>query len=545
MAETVVLANQNNMGHMLRQLGLLVGIAASVALGVYVVLWSQTPNYEVLFGNLNDKDAAAVQALLSSTDIPFKVDNTTGAVMVAGSAVHEARMKLATEGLPRSSSIGFELLDEEQGFGTSQFMEKARYQRALAGELARSISSLSNVRNARVQIAIPRQSVFARERKSPTASVLVELYSGRQLEAGQITAITHMVASSIPEMKMSDVSVVDQRGNLLSARGGSDEMALTGKRFEYTRQLEKSYIDRIENILTPIVGHDGVRASVTAEVDFTRTETATESYNPDQPAMRSEQMMEEQRAGAGPGGVPGALSNQPPAGGTAPETTADGTATGAAANDAQNLRKQSTRNFELDKTISHTHNSVGSLRRLSVAVVVDDRKEFNEDGTITRVPKTPEEIDQLKTLVREAIGFSAARGDTVNVINAGFTLPQAPEELPEIPVWKQSWAWDIAKQVLGGVFVLFLALGVLRPVLRNMLKSPELRAQQSDGSQALPAGESPGQAALPPATSRGMSANARLKPSSDYASDLGEIKQFVAEDPRLAAQVVKKWVGTE
>ena len=309
MAETIAMESDVRRAIFIRQLMFLFAVAASVAVGVYVVLWSQKPNYSLLYGSLSDQDASQVIESLQKANIDYHVDPNSGAVMVASAKVHEARMKLATEGLPRSANSGFSILNEEQKLGTSQFMEKARYQHALENELAMSIAKVSAVRAARVHLAIPKESVFLRNRKAASASVLLDLYPGHRLEPGQVAAIANLVAASVPSLELANVSIIDQYGRLMSQNQSSADLALTASQFQYATQVENSYIERIENILTPILGPDGVKAQVTAEMDFTRTERTQESYNPDMPALRSEQVEEDRSSTALiAGGVPGALS---------------------------------------------------------------------------------------------------------------------------------------------------------------------------------------------------------------------------------------------
>jgi flagellar M-ring protein FliF len=373
MAESAVIMRSGTPANILRQAGMMVGIAASVALGVYVVMWARTPNYSMLYSDLSDRDVTQIAEALKSTEIPHRIDPGSGAILVAASRVHDARLKLAAAGLPKSAGMGFELMQEEQGFGTSQFLERARYQRAIEGELSRSISRINNVRNARVHLGLPPQTVFSRSQREPTASVILDLYSGRKLESHQVSAITHLVSASVPNLPANKVTVVDQQGSLLTDQGGNEEVVVTGRRFEHRQRLENEYMKRIENILMPFVGADGVRAQVTADLDFTITEQTRESFNPDLPAVRSERLLEESRVGAGIGGVPGALSNEPPGTASAPEEVADATGEGvetASTAKPESIRTQTTRNYELDRTISHTKPSLGSIRRLSVAVVV-------------------------------------------------------------------------------------------------------------------------------------------------------------------------------
>src|SRR5690606_29693964 len=317
---------------MLRQIGLLVGLAASVAIGFAVVLWSQQPDYKPLLGSLAGMDSNQVMEVLNAADIAYTVEPNSGALLVKSEDLGRARLKLAAGGVaPSDGNVGFEILDKDQSLGTSQFMEATRYRRGLEGELARTISSLNNVKGARVHLAIPKSSVFVRDERKPTASVLVELYPGRALEPSQVMAIVNLVATSVPELTKSQVTVVDQKGNLLSDQQELSELTMAGKQFEFTRRMESLFTQRVHNILQPVLGNGRYKAEVSADVDFSAVESTSEMFNPDQPALRSEQQVNEQRSSSlPPQGVPGALSNQPPAGASAPENaTGQGTPAGA------------------------------------------------------------------------------------------------------------------------------------------------------------------------------------------------------------------------
>ena len=526
-----------------KQLGLMIGLAASVAAGVGIVLWSQTPSYSLLYANLSAKDATEVVEVLRKADLPFRLDETTGALLVPSGKVHDARLKLAAEGLPRSTELGFEILEKDQGFGTSQFIERARYQRALEVELARSISKLNSVQSARVHLAIPKQSVFVRNRKKPSASVLLHLYAGRTLEEEQVAAVSHLVAASVPNLEPTGVKVVDQTGRMLSEPDQSDDAVLTGKQFDYTRRLEASYIKRIEDILAPIVGHDGVKAQVAAEVDFTRTEQTQESFEPDPKALRSEQIMVEPGSNTAAMGIPGALSNQPPVEGQAPEELPEGQAPGAqvgAPAASQSTRRKATRNFELDRTVSHTIKPAAQIQRLSVAVVVDDHRLPAKGGGVVRKSLTPEELDRITGLVKEAVGYSAERGDSVNVINVPFTEPLPAEPLPEPPIWEQAWLWDLLKQALGIAAVLVLVFAVLRPAMRR-LTNHELTARRltvSGGAAGDLAGDryrlTGAQGGLP-----------QLPPGMGANEQASTVRSMVTEDPKRVAQVVRNWMSDD
>jgi flagellar M-ring protein FliF len=519
----------------MKQMAFLFAIAASIAVGGYVLMWAQTPNYQVLFNDLPARESSEIIAVLQQTDTDYKLDPTTGSLMVPASKVQMLRMKLAAEGLPRSASAGMEMLNQDQGFGTSQFIERARYQHAMEEELSRSISEIYTVRSARVHLAVPKQSVFVRERKPPSASVVLNLYAGRNLEPNQVAAVTHMVASSVPNMSNKDVTIVDQKGNLLTKTDRDEGLMLSDTQLQYTQKLEQKYIRRIEDILGPIVGAAGVRAQVMAEVDFTMTEQTHESYNPDNVVMRSEQTQEESRIGSSGEaiGVPGALTNQPPAAGQTPDTiAAEGAVVASAATAPGSSSKQSTRNFELDRTISHTRVAPGSIRKLSVAVLIDERR---TPGVAESTPLSEAEMTRINALVMDAIGFSQARGDSLNIVNAPFlTLPEQ-EALPEIPIWEQPWVWDVAKQGLGGLLVLFLIFGVIRPAFKDLNKihvDPEAEA----AVKSLLANQS----------GSGSGSDDRIVTGAeDVEGQLANVRSLVQQDPALVAQVVKNWTVGE
>lgn len=560
---------------MLRQVGLLVGLAASVAIGFGVVLWSQQPDYRPLLGSLAGMDASQVMDTLAAADISYTVEPNSGALLVKADDLARARLRLASAGIaPTDSNIGFEILDKEQGLGTSQFMEATRYRRGLEGELARTVSSLNNVKAARVHLAIPKSSVFVRDERKPSASVLVELYPGRSLEPSQVMAIINLVATSVPELNKSQITVVDQKGNLLSDQQELSELSMAGKQFDHTRRLESLYTQRVHNILQPVLGNGRYKAEVSADVDFSAVESTSETFNPDQPALRSEQSVNEQRQSSlPPQGVPGALSNQPPGPATAPENALAGQAAAAGAvapgqplldaNGQQIMdpatgqpmlapypsdkREQSTRNYELDRSISYTKQQHGRLRRLSVAVVLDDQVVVAEDGQATRVPRSAEELARFTRLVQDAVGFDASRGDSVSVINAPFAADTSDEGFIDIPFYSQPWFWDVVKQVLGVLFILVLVFGVLRPVLNNLAnagKSKELQAAGGDGEL----GDMDG---LDDALSNdrvslsGPQSIMLPSPSEGYDAQLNAIKSLVAEDPGRVAQVVKEWINAD
>jgi flagellar M-ring protein FliF len=543
-------ANRLQDNPIVRQFAVMVAIAASMALGVVMVMWSWTPSYTPLYGNLSPKDATEIAQALQAAGIKYEVDHSNGIVMVPSGSLQEARMQLAGQGLPQSGSVGFELMQEDTGFTTSRLVESARYQRAIEGELARSVTTLASVESARVHLATPKQSVFVRKRKFPSASVVVKLYPGRSLEKTQVEAITHLVASSVPELDVNNVTVVDQRGRLLSTKRDSREMELTSSQFEYTSGLEDHFKQRIEDILAPLVGRDNLRAEVTADVDFTITEQTQEYFNPDANALRSEQINEQQSLLSEVQGVPGALSNQPPAAGVAPEIA--GGAVGQEGGTPLNTSKRATRNYEVDKTISHTRLPSNRIRRLSVAVVVNDRTLFDEEGQPTVVERTPEEITRITNLVKDAIGYNLQRGDSVQVMNESFFVPEAPEPLPEVPMWEETWFWDIVQRVGGALLFLLLVFFVLMPTINRLMKQASVVHMSGDMAMAGgPAGQMVGAGGAAGVGGEGVEGlemddgALHLPGPRSYEKTLDAARNMIAEDPKRVAQVVRKWVAED
>lgn len=543
---------------MARQVGLMLGFAFSVAVAVAVVLWSQEPSYHLLFAGIAEKDAAEIIEALDKEGIKYKVESGSGAIMVPGSDVRELKLKLAAQGLPRSNSLGYELLDQEQGFGTSKNNEQIRFQRALEGEIARTIMTIQNVKSAKVILAMPKQSVFVRQQKKPSASVMVNLYPGRTLDKGQIESIIHLVASSVPLMEAGQVTVVDQSGRLLNAKGTDSDISLTSKQFEYKKNIEEHLMERIENILTPLVGANGLRTQISADVDFSVTERTQEMFNPDLPALRSEQTQEEQNAQGAIQGVPGALSNQPPPAGVAPEVVS-GEGAGAVAGSSGSTSKSATRNFELDKTITHTRLATGVLKRLSVAVVVDNRSVVREDGSIASEPYPLEDINRLSDLVRQAVGFDSSRGDQVTVTNVAFRVVDELEFPPDAPLWEQSWFIDTLKQLAAALVILFLIFGVLKPTMRGLIARTEEERKAAALALAKAEAEAMGgvvtfdDKGMPYAVPADEAVKKQLGISSEtedlllleapqsYEKRLDYVQKLVDEDPQLVAQIVKNW----
>jgi flagellar M-ring protein FliF len=540
----------------LKPLILLVGVAAAAATGVGVMLWSIGPTYSLLYANLAAEDGAAVTQALDSARIPYKLEDGGNSISVPADQLAAARLKLAAQGLPEGGG-GVNAMTKDPGFGVSAFMESARYQHALETELARTIASLQNVQGARVHLAMSRQSAFVSDRRPGSASVFLQLRAGRRLDDEQVQAIANLVASSVPEMQAAQVTVVDQSGRLLSAPNGDTDTAMRDKMFEFAHRLEESYATRIQEMLTPLVGPGRVRAQVVAQVDMSTTEQTREQYNPQGQVVRSESTSEEAaKNGAGnAGGVPGALTNQPPtpgvalppgaspqiaqsganppavaAGATAPNNANSGAVTGP-----DSTSRQTTKNYEIDRTMAYTRQPAGKVTRLSVAVLIDNLHSTDKDGKTTETPVPKDQLERLTALVRDAVGFDAARGDSVNVVNSSFLGTPAVDEgdLESQPLWEKAWVQNLAKILAGLIVLLLIIFMVLKPLAKGLIsaaKTPALR-----GGALAAAGVAGGAAGLPSPEA----------PAIAYEQQVAAARGLVSQDPKRGAQVVKAWVSAD
>ena len=538
-----------------RQMLLLVAIAAAVALGVAVVLWSRGPNYGLLYAGLDQKDAAAVAQELQAGNTPFQLSADGSSIMAPAADLAGLRLKLASKGLPRGSATSSVMPASDSPFGMSDLAERTRYQQMLESDLSTTIGGLQSVRAARVHLAMAKPSAFIRDNREASASVLVTLYPGRQLDPGQVAAIVHLVASSVPGLDAREVSVVDQQGQLLTT-DPSSPAAVGDDRLRMATRIENTYAQRIEELLTPLVGPGRVRAQVYADLDFSQSEKATETYGHDHPALRSEQTSSERRGGgAAGGGIPGALSNQPPslvAQPTAANPDAGKANPSAAASSATvasgDVSSSATRNFELDRTISHISDPAGRLARLTVAVVLDNK--LADKGPATAgsaagaapagVPFTAQELERLTELTKNAVGFDAARGDSVSVVNQPFQRPVAPEALPEPPLWERPGAMDLIKQGIGVLIALLVAFGLLRPLLRGVTRG-------SSNARALPAPKPQisVRVADEPEADDQPARLAGVAPALEYEQRIGQARRLVGENSRQVAQVVRNWVSED
>jgi flagellar M-ring protein FliF len=538
-----------------RHFGRLIGLAAAVAIGTVVALWTSEPNYAPLYSNMSGQDTAQIVDLLRSNDIDFKLDASSGSIMVDQAKLPEARLKVSAQGLPSATTLGMEMLQGDQGLGTSQFIETARYNRALEAELVRSVESIRSVEKARIHLAIPKQSIFIRNRIKPSASVVIKLYPGRVLSPGQVDAIVQMVAASIPMLEGGEVAVVDQFGRLLTQDDDAG-MAQTNKQYDYSRLLEDNMADRIIKLLQPIVGNGKVNAQVAAQLDFAVIESTREAFDPERSVIRSEQISEEKNTSlSNVLGIPGALSNKPPVEATT-EAKTDQDTVEVKETTPTSQNSSSTRNFEVDRVISHTNSQVGSIQRLSVAVVIDDKSTIMADGSTEKTAYSDEDIARFVTLVKETIGFDVNRGDSVSVINTSF-LQIEQEVIAEMPWWKsilhEVWILNLAKQVFGAIGLLIIYLIFGRPFLRTLLPN---RIEVDAQSQALTTNNNTGNASSisqggegnPMALSHlsedpnNQAANMRRKDAT-YDQKVDMARSLVLEDPARVANVMKNWVS--
>ena len=519
----------------------IIALSLVAALVVAAWTWTRAPTFSVLFTNVSERDGGHVIAALQQMNVPFKFSESGGAILVPQQQVHELRMRLASQGLPKGSLVGFELM-ETQKLGMSQFIEQINFQRALEGELTRSIQSLAAVQGARVHLAIPKQTGFLRDDQKPSASVVLNVAPGRNLDPNQVAGIAHMVAASVPHLPAANVSVIDQNGNLLSAeKGASRNTGLDATQLKYLQDVESMYVRRIETLLTPLLGAGNFRAQVTADIDFSQSEQVAETYKPNPPteaSIRSQQVSEDGSGKPAAAGVPGALSNQPPVPATAPITAppapgtpgaaAGATAPGATAgvSAAAQGRRDATTNYELDKTIRHVRQPVGAIKRLSAAVVVNHRKDVGGDGKAGSKPMSAKEMTQINDLVKEAMGYNKDRGDSLNVQNTPFASGDK-QEVESTPFWKNptliGWVLEGLKYLVFAGLAGYLFFGVVKPFLRKLMECaatlPEAPAEGAFAYEGGPGG-----------------------PAS-YDQKVQAARDLARQEPKAVATVIKDWVG--
>lgn len=522
------------------------GIAATVAIISVVLLWSMGGKYKVVFSNFNDKDGGAIVAALEQMNVPYKLADGGASILVPDDQVYQTRLRLAAMGLPRAGNVGFELL-ENQKFGVSQFVEQVNYQRALEGELERSIQSISGVENARVHLAIPKSTVFIREDQKPTASVLVKLAPGRSLEQRQVSAIVHLVSSSVPNLPTAGVDIVDSGGNLLSDQGKKGEKTLDASQMKYVDEIQRNVAKRVQSIITPIMGAKNVKAEANAEIDFSTIEEANEIFKPNQDvktaAIRSMQTYEANQpiggantGGGTAGGVPGAASNQPAANANAPIANARAgagpTADAAPPAPVMGSDKKTLTNYEINKTVTYEQKSMGGIKRLSVAVVVNNKQEIDKDGVVTSRPLNDDEKAQIAELAKKAMGFNEERGDSLTVVNTPFSDTRA-SDIPDLPVWKNAGYLDMAKDSAKIILSIIIAFLLYRKALKPMM------SKWASGEAVFPGRAKAALAFEEDMDDTGMP----VIKKSPYQRDIDNVQSLAKDNPKVVADVVSNWVS--
>jgi flagellar M-ring protein FliF len=536
-------------------------VAGVLALILILWMWNKEADYKVLFANYTDKDGGAITAALDQMQVKYKLAEGGQAILVPSEQVHNVRLRLAQQGLPKGGNVGFEVM-ENQKLGVSQFLEQVNYQRALEGELARSIQSIGAVESARVHLALPKPSVFVRDQQKPTASVILQLHANRMIDPAQVSAIVHLVASSVPELTPANVTVVDQAGNLVSdlnknGNAGNNAKNLDASQLKYVQEMQKQVIKQVESIITPIVGEGNVRAEAVADVDFSAIEQAAETYKPNSPpaasAIRSQQNSETNGSGnQNPGGIPGALSNQPPGVATAPLTsTPPGAAgapgqpgTGAASTAAGPSHKESTTNYEVDKTVRYEQKAMAGLKRMTVGVVVNYRRTIDKNGKVIVKPLSADEMAKINSLVREAMGYNQDRGDSVSVANAPFDgvdkEPEAPMEWWRDPA-NLPLAKELAKFLITALILLYILLRIVRPMMRPVFKKIDAINEPEPEPEPAPIVAPHGP--TPEELLADEIAKMEENTARTYRDNLALAKKLAQEDPRIVANVIKEWIG--
>lgn len=524
-----------------RQLGTIALVAAAIAMGLWLFFWTQKPDFVPVFAGLDAKATEEASQLLTTSQIPFRIDTATGALAVPADQLGAAKMALASAGLPASADKGFESMQGDQGLGTSQFVENARYQHALETELARTIANLRPVREARVHLALPKPSAFTRQKESASASVVLQLRTGSTLEQGQVDAIVNLVSTSVANLPTDKVTVVDQFGRMLSNKDPTSDAAIGAQQFDQQRRQEAVFVQRIQELLEPMTGRGRVSAQVSIDMDFNQTEEARERFGPDGSIVRSEQVSEQgdiAAMNAAAQGVPGSTSNTPlPPGTAAPQP--------AAAPGAQGART-AVRNYEIDRTLTHTRQAPGRIRRITAAVLVDNvpAGAAGKDGKAKLRALDAAELRRIETLVQQAIGFDAQRGDAVSVVNAPFAADVADDAGEEPPIWENPRARDLVRTILGGLAVLALIFTVLRPAFKQML-APKVVVPPTSTVQTIVAEEIEQEHANAARSQREPVVAGLPSAAMQFEDKLNVARGAVTQDPKRVAQVVRDLVAQD
>lgn len=529
----------------LRQVTLIIALAICLAIAIFVIIWARQPDMRPL-GKMPTEELIQTLDFLDAQKIEYELDGNV--ISVAEGEYQNIKLLMTREGLDQAPSSGTDIIMQDMGFGVSQRLERERLKHGREQQLARTIEELKNVTRAKVLLAIPKENVFARREKEPSATVVLTLKRGRMLDSEEVDSIVDIIASAVQGLSPARVTVTDQNGRLLNSGSQSSLAARSRKEYDIERKREQEYLQKIDSILMPVVGMGNYTAQVDLSMDFSAVEETQKRYNPDLPAVRSETTFEENNIGGLAVGIPGALTNQPPVNSNIPEIAGQGGA--GTATSPSRSHKEATRNYELDTTISHKRQQTGVIRRISVSVAVDYLPTVGENGETTMVPRSVEALSNIRRLLQGGVGFDLQRGDALEVVTVPFVREQL-DVLEEVPLWEQSWFMKVVRLVLGALVIIVLIMAVVKPMLKRLIYPDDTLEEYDD--DALSSGVDIGDNTLDmlnkdfDSASVGFSSDGTLQLPDLHGDEdlLKAVRALVANEPELSSQVVKAWLSED
>ncbi|KZN39483.1 flagellar M-ring protein FliF [Pseudoalteromonas luteoviolacea S2607] len=527
---------------MLRQVTLVIALAICLAIAVFIIIWARQPDMRPL-GQYPTDELVQTLDFLDAQKIDYDLDGNT--IMVAETDYQNIKLKMARDGFSQSPSSGTDILMQDMGFGVSQRLERERLKHSREQQLARTIEELQDINRAKVLLAIPKENVFARREKKPSATVVLTMKRGRTLDGEEVDSIVDIVASAVQGLEPSRVTVTDQNGRLLNSGSQDSLAARSRKEYEIERKRESEYLSKIDSIMIPVVGLGNFTAQVDLTMDFSAIEETQKRFNPDLPAVRSETTFEESNIGGITAGIPGALTNQPPVDSNIPEIAgAGGSGKGTTPTRSQ---KEATRNYELDTTISHKRQQTGVIRRISVSVAVDYVAKPDAEGNMAMTPRSQEELNNIRRLLQGGVGFDMQRGDALEVVTVPFVREDILEA-SEMPLWEQEWFMKVVRLAAGALVIIVLIMAVVRPMLKRLIY-PDDTLEDYD-EDALTAGVDLGDSTLDMLSNDfdesavGFSSDGTLQLPDLHGDEdlLKAVRALVANEPELSSQVVKAWL---
>jgi flagellar M-ring protein FliF len=526
----------------LRQITLIVALAICLAIAIFVIIWARQPDMRPL-GKMQTQELIETLDFLDAQKIDYQLDGNV--VSVDETEYQNIKLLMTREGLDQGPTTGSDIIMQDMGFGVSQRLERERLKHGREQQLARTIEELNNVTRAKVLLAIPKENVFARREKKPSATVVLTLKRGRSLDSEEVDSVVDMIASAVQGLEPSRVTVTDQNGRLLNSGSQTSLAARSRKEYDLERKREQEYLEKIDSILIPVVGLGNYTAQVDLSMDFSSIEETQKRYNPDLPAVRSETTFEENNIGGLAVGIPGALTNQPPVNSTIPEDAMAGGA--GTATSPSRTHKEATRNYELDTTISHKRQQTGVIRRISVSVAVDYLPSVGENGETTMTPRSVEALSNIRRLLQGGVGFDMQRGDALEVVTVPFVREDSALDF-ELPLWEQDWFMKMMRLVLGALVIIVLILAVVKPMLKRLIY-PDNTLEEYD-EDSLSSGVDLGDSTLDmlnndfDSASVGFSSDGTLQLPDLHGDEdlLKAVRALVANEPELSSQVVKAWL---